>query len=432
MSPRSIRRWIAVAIRSFPGRCAIFATSFLVVAGTCTAHQNGPSGTLVLPSHPTWLTLHEGRGQVSTPDLVSAYYSSIGAVIGPNFQLITLEQFKHRFGFDAGDTARAVYFNAGDLEFGRDMHCIYNGILPSSPLPPLPFSPAAACYVTNYGKTPEGSPGPGGDPHEALNDAIDGVDPIATVAMTWGPTFGDQAVRFYVFDANGQLSRAAVLDSEGAKFVPTACTSCHGGKVEIQPSSASSPRTPVVTGASFLPFDVFSFGYSDRPGYSMADQQEAFRRLNEIVKETHPNANNPNDPIVDFIQGMYGGNVNVAGAQAQDTYVPVGWRDPFVTHSGDRSNYYDVIIAPYCRTCHLARQDPGLDFTQFRDFLERYRSVQGVICGSHLMPHAEVPFKRFWLNPHVDLSGFMAQADPSAGLEFPAYPDGCRPPPQSP
>src|SRR5207248_10329279 len=77
----------------------------------------------------------------------TAYYNAIGATSGKE----TLAKFRTVNGFDQGDTS-AIYYNAADLGFGREMHCRQSA----------DANPDVACYVTNYGL-------PAGDPVLALS-----------------------------------------------------------------------------------------------------------------------------------------------------------------------------------------------------------------------------------------------------------------------
>src|SRR5204862_4439341 len=112
-----------------------------------------------------------------------------------------------------GDTS-AIYYNAGDLGFGREMHCRQSA----------DANPDVACYVTNYGL-------PAGDPVLALSQAIAHDPPVATVGMDYSapPGGGAKVVKFYVWNAAGNLQNQAALDSEGFKSVPQICLVCHGG-----------------------------------------------------------------------------------------------------------------------------------------------------------------------------------------------------------
>jgi hypothetical protein len=193
-------------------------------------------------------------------------------------------------------------------------------------------------------------------------------------------------VKFLVFGPDGMLQRRAVLDSEGPKSVPHVCLSCHGGTYE--------PATQTVGGASFLPFDVFTFKFAQTNGHRLADQQEAFRKLNAMVKRSRPNGSNAHNPIAALIDGMYGGGVNVAGRTASDSWVPSQW--------AAKPNVYDAVVKRYCRTCHLALREE-LDFTSSAQFLAVASRIQNAVCDLRTMPHAEVPFRKLWLSevPHL-------------------------------
>jgi hypothetical protein len=199
-------------------------------------------------------------------------------------------------------------------------------------------------------------------------------------------------VRFYVF-VGEQLQNQAILDTEGAKNVPGICLSCHGGRYVADSAT--------VAGASFLPFDVFSFHYGASPN-TLADQQENFRLLNLLVKKTLPNHANPNNPIVDYINGSYPQGVETQGATAVDTYVPAGW--------STKPNVYDAVVKHNCRTCHIAL-DESLDLISYQNFFGLQGRIQAAVCGSHDMPHAEVPFNKFWRSSPVYLPGYLE--DPS-------------------
>jgi hypothetical protein len=157
-----------------------------------------------------------------------------------------------------------------------------------------------------------------------------------------------------------------------------------------------------VSGASFLPFDVFGFKFASAPGFSLNDQQEAFRKLNVMVKNTSPNATNPNNPIVTFIDGMYSGAVGTPGTHANDNWVPAGW--------AAKPNVYDVVKRT-CRTCHLAVSQT-YDFTSYKQMLTDDKvPIQVSVCNGKSMPHAEVPYRKFWTQTTVYLPGYWS--DPS-------------------
>jgi hypothetical protein len=94
------------------------------------------------------------------------------------------------------------------------------------------------------------------------------------------PANSFNAVKFFVYDAVQNLATTAKLDNAGHNdSVPTNCLACHGI------DSAYNPvLNQVLSNAEFLPFDVFSFKFKDQAGWRRDDQQDAFRRLNAMVK----------------------------------------------------------------------------------------------------------------------------------------------------
>lgn len=319
---------------------------------------------------PCFLT-KKGTGSVQE---AQAYYNTLD----PNpVKKTTFDRWYVENGFSdplPAEFAQAVYFNNGDLQIGRDMHCRRSLL----GVPAL----RVACYVTNYGPEPGTSTYP--DEATALTDAVAAQNPtavknlFATVAMEYvGQTiFGlgsPPQVDFYVFDKLGQRINAAALDSEGPKAIPQMCMACHGGTYD--------PQTHRVTGASFLPFDVFSFHYSTTQGYTQSDQEEQFRKLNAMVKLM-----NTRPAIVEMIDAMYPQGVGNQGSIASDTQVPTGW--------SSQSNLYKNFLTPYCRGCHVA--SATFPFRTYQEFKNLAPIIRADVCRAHSMPHAEVPFKRIW------------------------------------
>lgn len=336
-----------------------------------------------LPPHDT---PYFRRGGTGSDARSIAYYKNVGAFDAsgnPTAAKGTFTAWKSTHGFSANPLTpvsgefRAVYYNNGDLQLGRDMHCKSIG------------GADRACYVTNFGASVFG--GPQGEPNLAIHDAIHNAAPLATVAMEYKQSLGINAVSFFVFDATGQLLKKVALDSEGPKDIPQLCLACHGGSYNTS--------TDNVENALFLPFDVFSFLYDQVEGQTLAVQQQNLRELNKIVKDTNP----PGNAIQSLIDGLYLCGVGTAGCNAVDTpFSPGGW--------SSNVPLYQAINRPYCRTCHVAQ--PSADWTQASQWGS---FLTGYICADpRLMPHAEVPFKKFWLSqsPHAPALMF----GPSPGL----------------
>jgi cytochrome c5 len=345
-----------------------------------------------------------------------AYYCSIGVTGGsdangvdpancaahqaPN---LTFDDWKRANGFPATGSpdAHAIYGNLGDLRIARDMNCLKstNGNI--------------ACYVTNYGPPPfDGGQGvvnpawlgsnnfPGLT--QGIEDAIMGNAPFATVAMVYNPSAaavnqGANAVTFYVFDGKGNLFTPA-LDGEGEKTNPRMCMACHGGDY--------NSSTHSVTGAQFLPFDVYYFQHSSQAGYTLDDQQEGYRKLNALVNDT-----SPAPAIADFINKTYNNAVQTPLTPATDNYLPQGWDPNQVPIPAAAKDLYNSVYRQYCRMCHMAsRTAPFLTFLDFKGAATR---IEEKVCQSTDMPHAQVPFLRFWEDKmvgQVELRKFLVDA----------------------
>ncbi|MEZ4362328.1 MAG: hypothetical protein R3B48_19220 [Kofleriaceae bacterium] len=305
------------------------------------------------------------------------------AVVDPTQARTTLNDWQLVNGFDGFGRAlpgyepavHATYYNKGDLELGRQMNCVKKV-----------NSPEVACFVTNYGDAAAfGGPGPGDAAGPSLAAAIakSSAAVVATVAMEYRPGAATNRVTFYAFDPAGVRVNAAELDHQGAKSLPGACLSCHGGRFNAATAS--------VNGAHFLPFDVDNFSYSTTAGYTLAAQQGAFRALNKLVLGTGSTS-----AISELINGWYHNNVEVNGPDQDTDFVPPGWSDQKVV--------YREVVKPYCRGCHVALNDPAaapaiFDINTFAE-LNAYRLVaMNRVCELHDMPHSEVTRKLFWQSP---------------------------------
>jgi CSLREA domain-containing protein len=293
---------------------------------------------------PPWLSLMG----IGTPADAAAYYSAINAPANFN-------AWKTLYGFPAGEV-RATYYNAGDLGFGREMHCRQAGA-------------DVACYVVNHGI------GVGAPPELSADAAANNQNTLAAVAMVWhaGQAGQPNEVQFYIYNTlTGARLNSVGLDGQGEKYLPQLCLACHG-------ATATVPITAVV-GAHFLPFDIASFRYSAKPGFTRADQEDALRRLNALVRSTNPPAR-----ISELIDGWYApGGVSNPASTFDDNFVP-----PAYSGSVDDSDLYNNVVKHYCRSCHVA-QVFDLANPAYLD------SARSYVFNSYYMPHAELTNHNFW------------------------------------
>ncbi|MEP7336137.1 MAG: hypothetical protein ABI977_00100 [Acidobacteriota bacterium] len=301
---------------------------------------------------------------LSTEAEATAYY----AAIDPTNAKDTLTKWKNENGFASGDEASAIYFNEGDLGFGRSMHVQEVGS-------------NRAFYVSNY---------------PTVDEARLDVNLIATVAMEYSPhpSGGARYTKFYVFDAGGNRLKSADLDGRGQKFIPKLCIICHGG------DNASMTSTGDVE-ARFIPFDLASYRYTEveipplsgtKP-FSREAQEAQFRILNQRVLDT-----NFTSAIQELVQGWYGGP-GLPNPTQNSLFVPAGWVA--------KSSVYTDVVAQSCRACHTTRDAP-LDWAQFDGpnsfdgFKEFGGSIKYRVCDSKEMPQARRTYLNFWLSisPH--------------------------------
>lgn len=315
----------------------------------------GITGVLAFPANQLpWLT-YKGTG---TDLETTEYYNAISAPT-------TLNAWKTAYGFTGSNDVTAIYYNAGDLGFGREMHCRRSGA-------------DVACYVANHGY------GASGPPESSVEAAVNNQLTLPVVSMVYVNALNGLGndVRFYVYDNAGNRLNKVALDSEGDKFVPYICLPCHGGTY--------NSTTNAVTGASFLPFDLPSFRYSSQSGFTAANQEEEIRLLNSMVRDT-----NPEPLITELINGWYAGTggVNNANAVLDDSFIPAAYNG----NANDRALYNNVYKL-YCRTCHTAQgttlSNPGdLGIASYAVFTGFY------------MPHTEKTNHAFW---HSEAPRYLA------------------------
>lgn len=334
---------------------------------------------------------------ISLADVTAAYYAGVD----PQGQRTSLSKWWQLNGFGVkGDAPGgsgelvAAYLNHNDLGFGREMHCLRTGL-------------KVACWVSNYG-SPDFGPETGYSyPSNAdLAAAKSGPGPTVTMEFTSLPADpGRRFVSFYAFGGGtGSAPRIDSVDLDGSypKAIPQVCAVCHGGRYEpIGPTTGpSDPLSPTIDdldfGASFREWDLPSLRYSLGRDDSQLSPAEfiTYRAMNELVRDhTAPAA-----AIGELLDGWYGPLGNPLAGPAPDlSFVPPGFVGPA------ESGLYHDVVAPSCRTCHIAR-GTGQDFNAYAGELDIRRSaIEYMVCGSgKFMPNARLTFNNFWwsTNPH--------------------------------
>jgi hypothetical protein len=321
--------------------------------------------------------------------------------IGVNY---FLPDFRNSFGF-TGNEVTAIYYNRGDLGLGREMHCVDR----------MAIDGQVACYVSNYAAGDDGSEFTFGLSREIAFRNLQAGRSVATVAMVFRKNALDlrEQMMFVAYDQNGRYVTAAPLDRHGLNFaqgfaqedgenpdpavfgtpgvnfnnhIPTNCQNCHGGL--YSPSSPGNSHRNVV-GAYFLPFDLDQFEYSSDPGLTRADQEVAFRKLNQMVRKVAVVVGGPESPIVTQIDGWYQNSTHgstLSGAFSS-SYVPPGW-----SNSQLDTDIYRQVVRPSCRGCHIST---GITFSDAASFVAFAPSIANDV-QNNVMPHALQTQRLFW------------------------------------
>jgi hypothetical protein len=337
------------------------------------------------------------------------YYRAVGAVAGCNadggmIDGVNFDRWRQQNGMAPYNTTpeySATFVNEVDLNLTRNHH---GTRVASNHL---------AFYVCNH-------LGPVDESQAAIDAAIDnavaGRNLVACVAMDYSVSPGvnsDQPfIKYFIFGPSGELLPSVNLDGRREKFVPGVCVACHGG--EHYAGSYPEDGTGVANvGASYLPYDVDNFAFSSKTGLRKEDQLAEIRELNQLLLES-----DPAQGMVDLITAWYadGGDI------PDESYVPASYAATQKT-----ANYYQNVIKPYCRTCHVAY---GGDFNSenYDTFYDGH--LFGNICGDarqpyrdNAMPNSLVTYDRMVTRGGIE--AFMEYFD------FPGFDKECEPPKDS-
>jgi hypothetical protein len=258
----------------------------------------------------------------------------------------------------------AVYGNPLDLGVGRRAACAQE--MKGSPNAGL----KTVCYATAHGPTPgtAGFNDPNTISHPQEGVGSDFILSMVIIKDSSGTTF-------LALSSAGDFTLLPTvrLDTEGPKIVPFACISCHGGTYNTS--------TRRVDGASFLPLDPGLLSFASAS--DQAAQEEKIRKINRMIHDAQPGT-----AIAQYLNGLYHGAIGTAGTVSVPDYVPSSW--------AAQAGFYRQVVKPHCTMCHLAAPD-SWNFASWQNFQDNANLIYADVCQAHTMPHAEVPFKNFWL-----------------------------------
>jgi glucose/arabinose dehydrogenase/mono/diheme cytochrome c family protein len=305
------------------------------------------------------------RSGIGTEAGAKAYYKSIIPGYDENTGLVngqpyTEQQWEHERGLDAQPTAAAFYQNSLDLGFWRDMVCtnqIARGV--------------GGCRVRNWRNENERT----GPPFTGN---------LGTVTMDVSP---EGFTRFYVFGPDGTLSPFAVLDSEGKKFIPELCTTCHGGKYggagsspdlgsifrEWEPRTDEFATAPPVPGFKAPVLIQESALTRDQINERWASLNDAAKLANSAIHRESEGAVVGTDHGVDatnaYIDALYTSrNPVVLAAQDSTAIMPASWQPrsgESAALSESKRQTWLTLAGRYCMGCHRAN---ALDFADYANW----------------------------------------------------------------
>jgi len=369
-------------------------------------------------THEVSVLVEELKAQIGVDNVQTGrnYYK----LIDPTDQYVSLNDWLVYAGFTDEDgktisdenIAHAIYLNNYDLGFGRDMWTRYDET-----------SGNVYSYVLNY---------------PSLEAGVKGVGDFAVVVMEYSgyPSSTDsKIVKFYAYvpdDRDGSYIRTSTMnfDGRGEKSVPSVCTSCH----YQDSSTVGSDFTQVADanmGATFLPWDLDSFLYSDSsnegqvdPSYNAnnvgadisfdatrAGQEAELKKMNQHALNTYINDTDRHDASIKLLHCMYG-DPAVTGVISE---LPEGEFDSTCVQEGwqEQEALYHSVYARNCRACHTqfpeSIEDSEINFDTYADFVSTTKLplLKNYVYQQGRMPLARLTMDRFW----VDFDGGTSAAE---------------------
>ncbi|RDH82981.1 MAG: hypothetical protein DIZ80_12010 [endosymbiont of Galathealinum brachiosum] len=375
------------------------------------------------------LNLPESR--INNKEWTDAYY----AAIDPGNERDTLNKWKTKNGFDQGHDVHVIFRDTKDLGYGRNMFMRRNA------------NGCLAFYVENFLVTLVD-----GLDYNTLNltAAIedDQLHHFGTNAIEFSDLDGDcdgtdpMFNKFFTFDATASAEDeprilSVNLDNRGKKFMPIPCITCHGGTAKPLLADGSLPSSALPdqlnpelligdTVSRLQPFEVDTFEYSNKTGFSRAEQEDKLKELNEAVFSTLSATRADGDWDADFLRevmdGWYDGHFLTASNNQgfNDTFIPQGWRyDPTdasipATRPASSEELYLKVYKPFCFSCHSKRgttlgsninnsngvapndNNQDINFSSYEKFTSHIVQIEDYVFARGIMPMSRLTFDKFW------------------------------------
>lgn len=355
---------------------------------------------------------------ISSASYAQAYYDAVD----PQQERDTLEKWKQRNGFYDNDPnnviTHAVFRDAKDLGYGRDMTVLRNGV-----------TGRVAFVVNNYIVALQ--PGASSNYGPINVDAAIAQDPRffkGTNAIEFSPANEDNPAdtngamkinKFFTFTPAGERLTSADLDGRGVKHMPGMCWACHGGQTlpltpdgKFQPYSLRSPKYNIL--------GVSDFEYSLQDGYHRAQLEDKLRLMNRYVKDSYEDiaARDINDSAtgrgkwsadyaLELVNGRYNGDFSTG--TYQDDFVPAGWQNGPGQENAEL--LFKRVVEPHCTSCHSlqGRAAAGVDFagnlgnavnfSSYTKFMAYRTRIIDYVFKRGIMPLSLRNFESFWKTP---------------------------------
>ena len=215
---------------------------------------------------------------------------------------------------------------------------------------------------------------------EAAFHALTGESAVA-VCMDYLPSRpAGFETQFYIYGPDGPLL-SLEFDRQGPKFLPFACTACHGGYYR--------PEERQVENAFLLPMLLESLLFAAPP------DQEELRAVNALVYQASesPVPSTSDAPgIRQLLDAAYPSisstpGVFTPGASYQKNQVPPSWQGELELYGG--------LIRPYCATCHAAQVSGETPLHSPDDVVALKERIRSLVCLTKEMPNALETRKAF-------------------------------------
>lgn len=346
--------------------------------------------------------------RINSREFAEAYYNQVD----PGAARTNLDGWKAANGFGGGGpgtVVNAVFRDAEDLGYGRDMYAWYRpGAGPDGHC-------GIAVYEDNYVVQLEPGDASTYGPLN-LSAAIerDRRYLFGSNALEFGPLPGagctnpaQWVVTFYTFarpnPAGTQVRQLQVdFDGRGLKFMPGVCVICHGGT--LQPPSGSEPMLSDLTlkSSTFSVLNPASLEFSPLAGFTFADQRTNIEAVNRFVREVFAYQDTRVDTVDDvanksltfpleWLDGLM-----VAPVQQVSDFVPKGW--------AENAQLYKDVVEPYCLGCHATRgtqvgertDSNAVNFSSFKKFISYKEETIDYVFRRGNMPLSLIGYTKFW------------------------------------